>query len=174
MSRQPSISSREFSHLIWTPGGRGFDLDCDFRFVSDKGIVETLFAPPEEFQGGPGNVHGGVLAALMDEAQGSLCFHLGHFVMTDRLTTEYKKATPVGRPVRITARVTTARRRKLFTRGQIEDEAGNILVCSSARWYLLAGGIQERMKKRYPPGDWEKIQTLLEANRRRRKNLRQM
>ena len=124
--------------------------------------------------GAPGKsrmVHGGALAALMDEAQGCLAHHIGHLVMTEQLTLRYHKATEISQPVRIRAWATAVRRRRLYTRAVIENLQGDVLVSSSAKWYLLPDKFIERVFAK--AGGVNKFDiALLEANRKRAKEIR--
>ena len=112
-------------------------------FDEQKGEVEFTFQMRREHEGAPGYAHGGGLALILDEAQGVLCHHLGHFVMTDGFSIKYHKATPLYRDLRITAWLTSARSKRLYTKARIQlgDE---ILVESKIKWYIIPERLLER------------------------------
>lgn len=129
---------------------------------------------PRGFEiGAPGYVHGGVLAAIMDEAQGVLCFHVGHVVMTDQLRMKYHKATQLESPCHVRCWITAVRKRRMYTRGTLESGDGSLLVSSSAVWYLLPERLTRRLfYSESDPSEPERIRSVLEANRRRAREIR--
>jgi acyl-coenzyme A thioesterase PaaI-like protein len=138
-------------------------------FDEQKGEVEFTFQLRREHEGAPGYAHGGGLALILDEAQGVLCHHLGHFVMTDGFSIKYHKATPLYRDLRITAWLTSARSKRLYTKARIQlgDE---ILVESKIKWYIIPERLLER---RFGNGGMEnRLKAFLEPNRVRAKEIR--
>lgn len=147
-------------------------IHASFPFHEESGEVRFPFKIEKAFEGAPGYAHGGVLATLLDEAQGVLCFHLGHFVMTDQLYMRYHKAVPLDEEVEVRCWVTMVRRRRLYTKATIHlCKTGELLVSSKARWYDMS----ERTMRRMFQGTVFPIDTLLrvlEANQRRGKEIR--
>lgn len=148
-------------------------LRANFSFHEPTGEVRFEYVPRGFEIGAPGFVHGGVLAAIMDEAQGVLCFHVGHMVMTDQLHMKYHKATGLSAPFSVRCWITAVRKRRMYTRATIHDQSGVLLVSSSAVWYLLPERVVHRLF--YGQGDESEsahIKLVLEANRRRAKEIR--
>ena len=149
-------------------------LRAESRFDTEKGEVIFTHHFKGHETGAPGKtrlVHGGALAALLDEAQGVLAHHIGHIVMTDQLHMKYHKATPIANAVKIHAWVTTVRKRRLYTRATIENLDGDLLVSSSGRWYLMP----ERLLAKMSGQDGSLMgfsSELLEANKARAKKIR--
>ncbi|PRX97229.1 PaaI family thioesterase [Allonocardiopsis opalescens] len=71
------------------------------------------------YQGPPGLVHGGWIAALLDQAMGHAAVVLGMPGLTANLSVDYRRPTPLGRPVEVTGRVTGTERRKVFVAGEV-------------------------------------------------------
>ncbi|MCB1192159.1 MAG: PaaI family thioesterase [Leptospiraceae bacterium] len=150
-------------------------LKATIQFDEENGEVKFTHSFQGHELGAPGRkrlVHGGAIAALLDEAQGVLAHHIGHIVMTDQLHLRYHKATPIEESVEIHAWITTVRKRRLYTRATMKNKEGEILVSSSGRWYLLPDRMIERINKEseklingFQPG-------LIEANRSRFKSIR--
>ena len=69
------------------------------------------------YEGPPGSVHGGYLAAAFDEVLGLAQSMSGSPGMTARLTINYRKPTPWGKPLRFEARIIKREGRKVFTEG---------------------------------------------------------
>jgi acyl-coenzyme A thioesterase PaaI-like protein len=70
------------------------------------------------YEGPPGCVHGGYIAAAFDEVLGSAQSLGGRPGMTGTLTIRYRSPTPLHTPLRFEARVTGVDGRKIFTTGR--------------------------------------------------------
>ncbi|MBI3396065.1 MAG: PaaI family thioesterase [Spirochaetia bacterium] len=148
-------------------------LQADFRFDEVTGEVRFQFEPKDFMLGAPGFMHGGIIASIMDEAQGVLCFHVGHGVMTEHLDMNYHKATPLDRPFQVRCWITAVRRRRLYTRATIHGADGDLLVSSRATWYALPDRLMERMFAFKAHPEWaDKTRATLEANRKRARRSR--
>lgn len=152
------------------PGG----IHGEFLFDEETGEVRFPYNPPSHVMGAPGYVHGGALATLLDEAQGALCYHLGHMIMTEQLTLKYHKATPIKETCNIRCWVTAVRKRRMYSRGTITNMNGDILVTSSAVWYLLPERILEKLFKieDYTQNERDFRRATMEVNRKRAKEIR--
>lgn len=71
------------------------------------------------YQGPPGLVHGGWIAALLDQAVGSASVIETAPGLTARLEVEYHRPTPLFTPLEITSWVERVEGRKVFVSGQI-------------------------------------------------------
>jgi len=65
--------------------------------------VRGRFTFDEAYEGPPGFVHGGTIAAAFDVLLGAANAHLGAPGMTARLTVRYRRPTPLHREVRMEA-----------------------------------------------------------------------
>jgi acyl-coenzyme A thioesterase PaaI-like protein len=148
-------------------------LHADFRFDEETGEVRFRFLPTEFHTGAPGFVHGGIIATILDEAQGMLCFHIGHIVMTDLLRIQYKKATPVDKEIDVRCWITAIRRRRIYTRATITSMDGTLLATSTARWYVLSERIMRQVfQEKFPEDERARIWGIVEENRKRAREIR--
>ncbi len=76
------------------------------------------------YQGPPGNVHGGYIAAAFDELLGFAQSLTGHPGMTGQLTVRYKKPTPLHKKLRLEAGVKKVEGRKILVWGTMSLEDG--------------------------------------------------
>ena len=83
----------------------------------DTAVMEATFGPA--FEGAPGRVHGGMVAALIDEAMGLAMGLEGNVAFTVQLDISYRAATPLGEPVVVRARVEGREGRKLRLRALV-------------------------------------------------------
>jgi acyl-coenzyme A thioesterase PaaI-like protein len=150
-------------------------LKVSIVFNEENGETKFIHTFQGHEKGAPGKsriVHGGAIAAILDEAQGVLAHHIGHMVMTDTLTLKYHKATQIMEPVEVHAWITAVRHRRLYTKATLKNQKGEILVSSSGKWYIIPDKIIERFNKEIEG----KVKGLhleqLHANRVRAKNIR--
>lgn len=71
------------------------------------------------YEGPPGLVHGGWIAAMLDQALGGAAGAAGMPGMTANLDINYRNPTPLHAPLEVTARVTGTERRKVFVSGEV-------------------------------------------------------
>ena len=73
-------------------------------YETAAGEVAAEYAVPERYQGFPGVVHGGLVAAMLDEAAGraAMTGDEGRFMVTARLEVSYRQPVPVGAPLLLT------------------------------------------------------------------------
>jgi acyl-coenzyme A thioesterase PaaI-like protein len=106
-----------------------YGLHLEF-FENASGEVVVEYTVPEQYQGYPGVVHGGVVAAMLDEVTGRV--HMGgfppRFMFTARLDVRYRKNVPTGRPLRIIGKAGKSKERTATAIGQIYGPDGDLLA----------------------------------------------
>jgi uncharacterized protein (TIGR00369 family) len=107
------------------------------RFHADAGRAEGYYTPRTEDHGYAGVTHGGIIAALLDEAMVYGAASMGHWVATAELTIRYLKPVPTGQAIRISAEVTSDRRRLAEATAEVHDQFGTLLATARAK--LLKG-----------------------------------
>lgn len=112
-------------------------------YETGPGEVTADFTAPEKYQGYPGVVHGGIVAAMLDEAAGRS--HMGgdppRFMYTARLNVCYRKNVPVGQPVRIVGRAGKSRERVAEATSAIYNMDGVLLAEADAVLVNVPGDI---------------------------------
>jgi acyl-coenzyme A thioesterase PaaI-like protein len=106
-------------------------------FETEPGVVESTYTAPEHFQGYPGVLHGGIVAAILDEVSGRV--HMGsdpmspRFMFTGKLEVRYRKNVPVGKPLRILGKAGKDRSKMAESWAGIYDsQSGELLAEASA------------------------------------------
>ena len=92
------------------------------------------------FGGPPGRVHGGQVAAVLDEVVGFAAFVAGAPGLTVSLTVRYHKATPHSTPLEVRARLDRVEGRKRWVSGEVV--AGGEVTASAEAFLLGAGAAQ--------------------------------
>ena len=87
----------------------------------DNGLDEVRceYSIPATYQGYPGIAHGGIVAAILDEAVGrvALIGDHNHFMLTVKMEVKYRQPVPVETPLVIIAR-------KMKSRGRLVQAVG--------------------------------------------------
>lgn len=102
--------------------------------ITAPGEVTCLYTVPERYQGFPGVVHGGIVAAMLDEVCGRA--HMGinppRFMYTARLEVRYRKNVPVEQPLRIVGKALKSKSRTATSSGVIYGPGGETLAEADA------------------------------------------
>lgn len=96
-----------------------------FREPDGNRLHATVWFGPHT-EGPPDAVHGGAIAAVLDEAMGAVCWLNGHPVVGARITINYRHLTPLGFSGRVVAWIDHIERRKLFIKATLCDEDGKL------------------------------------------------
>lgn len=91
--------------------------------LAQRSALEDSMDAAHAYQGYPGIVHGGIVAAMLDEVVGRVAM-LGdhhHFMMSVRMEVKYRHPVPTETPLRITGRI-------VGLRGRLGKAAGEIAL----------------------------------------------
>jgi acyl-coenzyme A thioesterase PaaI-like protein len=100
---------------------------ADYSFADGVLDVRVRFGPA--YEGPPGYVHGGIVALAFDELFGMCNVCNGQGGLTGRLTVRYRKPTPLGQELRLTAWQDHHEGRRMHVRGTIH--AGAVLTAEA-------------------------------------------
>lgn len=95
------------------------------------GEVEANIRIPAQYQSWSGVVHGGIIAAMLDEAAGRAFLtggELDRFFVTAKLTIRYRRPVPVDTPLRLLGHVKEEKGRVSVGTSEIVDLDGNVLA----------------------------------------------
>ena len=107
----------------------GFGLQFD---VSDDKSVQAEFAFSDNKGGPPGLVHGGALAAVMDEAVTVAAYAINRPGFTVNLNVDYRVPVALGVPVRLVGQVNKIEGRKTFLSATLSLSDGMVAVEAKA------------------------------------------
>ncbi len=120
-----SVAPDSYLDQMSLVGGTAHPIAPQLRMVDRDGGAEGVVVIGPLFQGGPGLVHGGVLALLIDHAMGCVAARPpDRAAMTARLALRFRKPTPVGVPLIVSVRLDRIEGRKLHLSAAIavDDE----------------------------------------------------
>ncbi len=103
-------------------------------YQTGEGEVTAETVVPNRFQGYPGIVHGGVVAAMLDEIAGRAAMgdQLDRFMFTAKITVSYRKPVPLGQPLRLTGRLVRRRGRLALVTGELRLADGTLAADAEA------------------------------------------
>lgn len=103
---------------------------------SDQSFVGRVWFGPST-EGPAGFVHGGSMAAVLDEAMGASAWLSGYTVVAAKIIVDYRKMLPLGTITTIEARVTLVKGRKVTTKGVIYTEKDTIFSESEGLYIII-------------------------------------
>lgn len=131
--------------------GRENPMSLNMAWYNDPeyGHVISHVSVPEPFNGYPGIVHGGIVAAMLDETAGRAIMVEGpsdNFMVTMKLEVTYHRPTPTETPLSVIGRVVRKSSSRARVEGEIRLSDGTVTSRCSA---VLAKPPDEML------GDWE-------------------
>lgn len=114
-------------------------LRIPFSVDDEAGVVVADVRLDAAFSGAPSYVHGGVVLAVLDEAQAWATIALGgRFAVTTETTTRFLRPVRLERSYRVEARLTGSDGETLTTAATVTDERGRPCAESSATFRALS------------------------------------
>jgi len=101
---------------------------------AEEGLTEyeAYFSFDERHQGGPGIVHGGLVASALDEAVGLLATWYAFPAVTARIFVRYRRPVPINTELLVRATLLEARGRRLHVDASITDGDERLAECRTA------------------------------------------
>jgi acyl-coenzyme A thioesterase PaaI-like protein len=97
-------------------------------YSDDENTIYSEFVLDLSQQGPPGYAHGGASAAILDEAMGAAVWRSGFNAAVVNLEIKYKKPLPLGKQLRLKARFSEQKDRKIYAIGEIRLPDDTIAV----------------------------------------------
>jgi uncharacterized protein (TIGR00369 family) len=140
--QEPDDSPRHFCYGCGgkNPEGLHIDFEVEGRRVNGR------FTARETHVGFPGVAHGGIAAAVLDEAMGWAMYAAGAWAMTARMEVKYRRPLPLGEELTISAEVVRERGRVLDATAQIRDRRG-VLVEAKGMFVRLPKDKQSEFQR---------------------------
>jgi acyl-coenzyme A thioesterase PaaI-like protein len=105
----------------WGCGGAPGGIGLPSPTAQGATEYDAFFTLDERHQGGPGFAHGGMVAAVLDEACGLLATWFRFPTVTARIFVRYRKPVEINMELLVRARLESERGRRLRIRGEIVD-----------------------------------------------------
>jgi uncharacterized protein (TIGR00369 family) len=118
-------------------GANARGMKLAFEQDDERQRIVGRFRLGEEYQGGSGFLHGGIIALLLDEAMGKASRFCGEPAVTAELRVEYKKPIRANSEIIVEGFVTRREGRQLYHQGEIRNEAGDLLARGEGRFVVI-------------------------------------
>ena len=116
----------------------------------EHGRSWTELALERSFEGWEGIAHGGIICTILDEVMAWALVGTDNWGVTARMSVEFRRPVPVGRPIRATGIVTKARRRIVETSAVLVDVTTGEVLATATGTYVAAGEERKReLQDRY-------------------------
>jgi acyl-coenzyme A thioesterase PaaI-like protein len=126
-------------------------------YQAEQGKVVADYTVPVRFEGYPGIVHGGIVAAMLDEVAGRT-FISGdppRFMVTAKITVRYRKPVPIEEPLRLLGYAKEDKGRVALAAGEIRDMEGNLLAEADVILASMPAGVVDSQK------DWDEREWMV-------------
>lgn len=129
------------------------------RFERLGETVLSRFELDQSRIGFDGRTHGGIVAALLDEAMGWVTILASHrFTYTVELNVRYLKPVPVGQPLHVEAWSERHTRRLSFAAARIVDPSSGETLAEGRGKFMMTGEVESRQIAEqliYRDGSWK-------------------
>ncbi|HUZ55351.1 MAG TPA: PaaI family thioesterase [Streptosporangiaceae bacterium] len=118
-----SIAAGSYQEQMSLVGGLSHPIAPQLALAPTEDGAEGVVVVGPLFQGGPGLVHGGIVALLIDHAMGCVAATPQRPAMTASLTMRYRRPTPLGVPLTVSVRLDRIEGRKLHLSAEITADS---------------------------------------------------
>lgn len=129
----PSLDSHSF--LVANPSGESIRI-AYFRGPEDGRLYAKAWFG-RETQGPPGHVHGGAMAAVLDEAMGGVCWMNGHRTVAAKISVSFIAMLKLESETTVESRVERVDGRKIYLRATLSDASGTAIAESDGLFIVL-------------------------------------
>lgn len=128
----PTLAHGAQHHCFGCGADNESGLQLKFSIDEQSGQVVSDVRLAGRFEGPPGYAHGGIIAALLDEAMSKANRMHGVVAMTRQMEIEYLRPVPLLQPLTLTGRRTSQQGRKNHCEAEIATVSGTILARGKA------------------------------------------
>ncbi|MGH2499141.1 MAG: PaaI family thioesterase [Candidatus Limnocylindria bacterium] len=158
----------DFDHWCFACGRRNpAGLQLDFDVSANRATAR--YTGLQRHQGYDGMLHGGVVAALLDETMGWAIFHQGIWGVTARLATTFRAPVPVGEELVVSAEVARDRGRAIELHGTLTRASDGALLAEADALFLKMPRARRReLERRYSTAGeaFERVRAAVAAETR--------
>jgi uncharacterized protein (TIGR00369 family) len=122
------------NHCFACGGANAHGMQLAFEQDDATRRMRGVFRIGAEFQGGPGFVHGGIVATLLDEAMAKVNRFEKDIAVTGELTVEYLKPVPLNEELTVEGWEIERNGRLRIRQGEIRNSSGTVLARGRGRF----------------------------------------
>jgi acyl-coenzyme A thioesterase PaaI-like protein len=135
---------RNFVHGLRNTSG----LHLQYHLAGDR--VVTTWVAGEEHAGFPGFVHGGLIAAVLDDVMGRCSVLQRRWVVTGRMETRFREVAPLGAALRVEGWTTRFTRRVMQAEARMALDDGTVVAEATGTYLPVPESLLGRMVDAWP------------------------
>lgn len=132
---QPFPSLDVHSFLVANPSGDSVRVAYFRRPESANLYSKAWFG--RETQGPPGHVHGGAIAAVLDEAMGGACWMNGHRTVAAKISVSFLEMLKLESETIVEAWIESTEGRKIYLRAKMSGASGQPIAQADGLFIVL-------------------------------------
>jgi acyl-coenzyme A thioesterase PaaI-like protein len=109
-------------------------LQLEIKFDPDTKTVFGEFDPQDRFEGDKGELHGGVVATILQEAMAKINQFMGIKAGNSELTVRYLQKIPTGEALHIRGWFLKKNKKIIENRAELENEMGKIVARAKGKF----------------------------------------
>ena len=126
-------------------GANARGMQLTFEQDDNAQRIRGNFKLGAEYQGGPGFIHGGIIATVLDEVMGKVNRFRGVRAVTAELNVEYLKPVKVDEDLIVEGHEVEKSGRNVILAGEIRNQSGQVLARGRGR-FVIIGTTEPREK----------------------------
>ncbi|MGH9504412.1 MAG: PaaI family thioesterase [Terriglobales bacterium] len=99
-----------------------------FTFDQQRQKFVCRFRLDQRYTGPPGHCHGGIIAAILDEAMGKVNKLRNVIALTKQMSIDYLRPVPLNQSLRVESHEVSVRGRRHVNTGEILNQKGEVLA----------------------------------------------
>jgi uncharacterized protein (TIGR00369 family) len=131
------IDPNPTNHCFGCGGANARGMQLPFEQDDQRQRIVGKFRLGEEYQGGSGFLHGGIIALLLDEVMSKASRFTGEHAVTADLRVEFKRPIRVNTDIVVEGFVARRDGRQLYHEGEIRNAAGDLLARGEGRFVVI-------------------------------------
>lgn len=127
--------------------GQNNPFGLNLKFLSEANRAWTDFQPDTRHEGYKGILHGGIIAAILDEVMIKAALAQGIFCVTASMEIRYKAPAELSSQFHFEGLVTNIRKRVIETTGSMVDQHGRVFAEAFAKYMTVSPELQTRLNQ---------------------------
>ena len=141
MAREDRVPIEKLQGYSCFACGTENPIGLNLQFYRQGDAVCSDVVLGDHYQGWDHMAHGGIISTMLDEVMAwSVIYFRRVFSVTRKMELKYVRPVLTGRPITVRGRILDGsdHRQKVKAKGEIRDDAGKLLVKSSAEFVVLS------------------------------------
>lgn len=122
-------------------------IGLNLKFLFDGAVCRTEFRPDDRHEGYKGILHGGILAAILDEVMIKAALALDVLCVTASMEVRFKAPADIRSTYSFTGQILSHRGRVIETEGKAFDQDGTLVAEATGKYMTVSPQMKERLRQ---------------------------